>query len=452
VRERTARGGVEKCHDDKGLAALVVDDDPGIRQSLRVCLEPSFERVLGVGTPAAALEAAQHARFDVVLLDLWLGASSTLPLVADLARRTPVIVMGAPASFQSAVEAMKLGAVDYLAKPFSPEQVRGAVRSALHVQEDERPSVEPADAEAFMETRSTAFRAFLQTAERAAATDCGVLLRGESGTGKNVVARWMHDRSPRRGEPFVAVNCPGLAGDLMGAALFGHKKGAFTGAVTNAAGKVHEANGGTLFLDEIGDLGLDAQARLLRFLNDRTFERIGDPREVRADVRILAATNRDLEAQVKAGTFREDLLYRLDVVTLTLPTLRERGDDVLLLAEHFLRRSAARHGRAGIAFAPAASAALVAHEWRGNLRELSHAVERAVILAPTQRLDTRDLGIPTVREPLAPTLGADVALEDIEREHISRVLARCVSLEAAARSLGIDSSTLHRKRRRYGLA
>ena len=452
MRERTERGGVEKCDVGGSGAALVVDDDPGIRQSLRLCLETSFDRVLGVGSPAAALEAAQRAEFDVVLLDLWLGASSGLAILPELVRRAPVIVITAHASFESAVEAMKLGAVDYLPKPFSPDQVRTAVRRALNARTEERPSVEPADADAFMESRSATFRLFLETTERAAAADCVMLLRGESGTGKNVLAKWIHDRSPRRDGPFVAVNCPALAGDLMASALFGHRKGAFTGAIADLAGKVHEANGGTLFLDEIGDLGLDAQARLLRFLHDRTFERIGDPREERADVRIVAATNRHLEAQVKAGTFRDDLLYRLDVITLAIPPLRERREDISLLADHFLRLAAARHSKGSATFASAAAAAIAAHDWPGNLRELRHAVERAVILAPSHVIEPRDLGIPCVAERVVPVLGADIALDEIEREHIARVLARSASFEAAARSLGIDSTTLQRKRRRYGMA
>lgn len=449
MRERTERGGVEKRDADG--AALVIDDDPGIRQSLRLCLETSFGRVVGVGTAAAALEAASRAVFDVVLLDLWLGSTSGLAILPELVRRAPVVVITAHASCESAVDAMKRGAVDYLSKPFAPAQVRAAVRGALSSRADDRPSVEPADAGAFMETRSMRYRSFLQTTERAASADCVVLLRGESGTGKNVLARWIHDRSPRKSGPFVAVNCPSLAGDLMGSALFGHRKGAFTGAVSDLTGKVHEASGGTLFLDEVGDLGLEAQARLLRFLNDRTFERIGDPREERADVRILAATNRDLDAQVRAGTFREDLLYRLDVITLAIPPLRERREDVLLLADHFLAAAAARHGRPGASFAPATLEAISAHAWPGNLRELRHAIERAVILAPSSAVEPPDLGIPQARERLGPILGADVALDDIEREHIARVLARAASFEAAARSLGIDSTTLQRKRRRYGL-
>jgi NtrC-family two-component system response regulator AlgB len=453
---------VEKCHVDRqGLSepstrgALVVDEDPAARQSLRLCLETSFERVLGVATPAGALEAVARADFDLVLLDLWLGSSCTLALLPELTRRgAAVIVTSAQPSYESAVEAIKLGAADYLPKPFSADQVRAAIRRASTERErdDERPSVEPADAEIVMSSRSACFQSFLSAAERAAAADCVILLRGESGTGKNVFARWLHDHSPRRDGPFVVVHCPALAGELMASTLFGHRRGAFTGAVADVTGKVHEANGGTLFLDEVGDLSLDAQARLLRFLHDQTYERVGDAREERADVRIVAATNRDLEAQVRAGTFREDLLYRLDVITLALPPLRDRREDILPLADHFLRAATARHQRYGIAFARESPAALAAHAWPGNVRELRHAVERAVILAPTPAIAPRDLGIPAATSAVAPTLGSDVTLDDIEREHIAQVLARAPSLEAAARSLGIDTTTLQRKRRRYGLA
>jgi two-component system, NtrC family, response regulator AlgB len=460
VREHSDGSVVEKCHvaerDASGAALLLVIDDHSTRSSLRGCLEGSFARVLGVSTPSGALEAIARARFDVVLVDLWLGPTSGLALLPMLSRPgTAVIVLAAQASYESAVAAMKLGAADYVPKPFSAEQVRAAVRSAMDTARghDAPPSALPADAEVFFGGTNPGFQAFLANSQRAAATDCVVLLRGESGTGKNVLARWMHERSLRRAGPFVSVNCPALSGELMSSMLFGHRRGAFTGAVTDAPGKVDQASGGTLFLDEIGDLGLDAQARLLRFLHDRTYERVGDSREERADVRLITATNRDLEARVQAGTFREDLLYRLDVITLALPSLRERPDDLRALAEHFLRTAAARAGRYGASFSPSAVTSILAHRWPGNLRELRHAVERAVILAPSILIEANDLGLSSVpSRGAAPVLGGDVALDEIEREHIARVLARAASLEAAARSLGIDTTTLQRKRRRYGLA
>lgn len=451
-------------------SALIIDDDAGVRQSLRLCLEAGAGRVLGVGTSGGALEALERSRFDVVFLDLWLGAESGLDLLPELLRRQPgvgVIVITAFATFETAVEAMKLGAVDYLPKPFTPEQVRLAARRVVEARVLQRRVSElqerlgETDAESQFESSSPAFTNFLQTAQRAARADCVVLLRGESGTGKNVLARWLRARSGRATAPFVTVNCPALSSDLMSSTLFGHRKGAFTGAIGDAQGKVQEAEGGTLFLDEVGDLGPDAQARLLRFLNDRTFERLGEAVERQADVRIIAATNKPLEEDVRGGRFREDLLYRLNVVTLTLPPLRERPEDILPLARHYLAFFAKRQRHEALSFAPGAERALSAYGWPGNLRELRNAVERAAILAASSVVHPEDLGIPPAPSDSSPValvdavrvaLGADVSLESLEREHIARVVARSPSLEAAARTLGIDATTLQRKRKRYGLS
>ena len=283
-----------------------------------------------------------------------------------------------------------------------------------------------------------------------------VLLGGESGTGKNVFARWMRANSPRADAPFVIVNCPTLSGDLMTSALFGHKRGAFTGAVADVPGKVHEAEGGTLLLDEVGELTADAQARLLRFLNDQTYERLGEARERRADVRLIAATNRSLEAEVRSGRFREDLFYRLNVVSLVVPALRERAEDVSLLAEHYLSIFRQKQRRPGLRFGPGTLEAMQSHAWPGNLRELRNAVERAVILAARDVLDPADLGLAPAVVPGAGSqsirVGSPVSLEALEREHIARVISQSSSLEAAARILEIDATTLQRKRKRYGLA
>jgi NtrC-family two-component system response regulator AlgB len=444
-------------------SALIVDDDPGVRQSVRLCLEAEGARVLGVGTSAGALDALERGRFDVVFLDLWLQSESGLAVLPEILRRQPgvgVVVITAYASFETAVEAMKLGAADYLPKPFTPEQVRGAARrvvaeSVLRRQLSElRERIGEAEGEDVFDSHNPAYRAFLQTAARVAASDSVVLLRGESGTGKNVLARWLRAHSRRADCPFVTVHCPMLSSELMSSTLFGHRKGAFTGAVADAVGKVEEAEGGTLFLDEVGDLSADAQARLLRFVNDRTYERLGEARERRADVRILAATNRNLEDEVKAGRFREDLFFRLNVIALTVPPLRERPEDVLPLAVHYLRFFERRQGRRGLAFSPRAEQAIAAYPWPGNLRELRNAVERATILAPATVVEPADLGLPAAvpGAPAAPVLGSDVSLEEIEREHLARVVARAPSFEAAARILGIDSTTLQRKRKRYGLA
>jgi NtrC-family two-component system response regulator AlgB len=454
---------------DTTWSALIVDDDPGVRQSVRLCLEADGVRVLGVGTSAGALEALDRGRFDVVFLDLWLKDESGLTALPEILRRQPgvsVIVITAYASFETAVEAMKKGAVDYLPKPFTPQQVRGAARrvvaeGVLRRQLSElREWIDETEGEAVFETQSPAYHAFLQAAERVAASDTVVLLRGESGTGKSVLARWMRARGRRADRPFVTVHCPMLSSELMSSTLFGHVKGAFTGAVADATGKVEEAQGGTLFLDEVGDLTPDAQARLLRFVNDRTYERLGEARERKADVRLLAATNRDLEESVRAGRFREDLFFRLNVIALTVPPLRERPEDILPLAQHYLQFLGGRQGRQ-LSFSPRCASALAAYPWPGNLRELRNAVERATILAPAAVVEPEDLGIPSGQGPApaapsrsaaTPVLGGDVSLEDIEREHIARVVARAPSFEAAARTLGIDTTTLQRKRKRYGLA
>lgn len=449
-------------------SALVIDDDPGIRQSIRLCLEADHARVLCVGTSSGALNALDRGRFDVVFLDLWLGTDSGLALLAEILRRQPgagVIVITAYATFESAVDAMRRGATDYLPKPFTPEQVRSAARrvvtaNVLRRQLSElRERLDETEGEDVFETRNPAFATLLQTAARAAASDAVVLLRGDSGTGKNVFARWLRAQSPRAAAPFVTVHCPMLSSDLMSSVLFGHRKGAFTGAVADTAGKVEEAERGTLFLDEVADLSADAQARLLRFLNDRTYERLGDPKECRADVRLIAATNRPLEDDVRAGHFREDLFFRLNVITLTLPPLRERPEDIVPLARHYLRFFAHRQGRTELSFSGASEHAIAAAAWRGNLRQLRNAVERAVILCPARVIEPADLGLDAAaNEPVTPAarvrmgLGEDATLEQMEREHIARVVARAPSFEAAARTLGIDVTTLQRKRKRYGLA
>jgi two-component system, NtrC family, response regulator AlgB len=455
-------------------SALVIDDDPGVRQSLRLCLESENARVLGVGTPAGALDALDRSRFDVVFLDLWLQAESGLAVLPEILRRQPaagVIVITAFATYESAVEAMKMGAVDYLPKPFTPDQVRAAARRIMTANSLKRQVIELQDrleeaaGESTFETRNVGFSTFLQTAARAAASDAVLLLRGESGTGKTVLARWIRKQSRRAEGPFATVHCPMLSNELMSSTLFGHKKGAFTGAVVDSVGKVEEAEGGTLFLDEVADLSVDAQARLLRFLNDRTYERLGEAKERKANVRLIAATNRALEDEVQAGRFREDLLFRLNVITLTLPALRERHEDLLPLAQHYLQFFERQQGRQNMVLSPQSGQAIAAYAWPGNLRELRNAVERAVILSPASIIEPSDLGLtssPTAGGAEAGTiaatprtrisLGDDATLDEIEREHIAQVVARVPSFEAAARILAIDVTTLQRKRKRYGLA
>jgi len=455
---------------DTAWSALIIDDDPGVRQSMRLCLEADDARVMTVGTSAGALEALDRGWFDVVFLDLWLQSESGLAVLPEILRRQPgigVIVITAFASFETAVEAMRLGAVDYLPKPFTPEQVRHAARrvissNVLRRQMSElRDRLEESEGEATFETRSPSYAAFLQTVARAADSDSVILLRGESGTGKTVLARWIRVHSRRCERPFVTVHCPMLSSDLMSSTLFGHKKGAFTGAIADSIGKVEAAEGGTLFLDEVADLSHDAQARLLRFLHDRCYERLGETIERKAHVRIIAATNRSLEDEVKAGRFREDLLFRLNVIALTLPPLRLRREDALPLANHYLRFFSRLQARSHLSFSPNCERAIEDYSWPGNLRELRNGVERAVILSPASVIEADDLGLPDIaRRPTnsllstrpPAVLGGDFSVAEIEREHIARVVARLPSFDAAAQVLDIDATTLQRKRKRYGLA
>jgi NtrC-family two-component system response regulator AlgB len=455
---------------DTTWSALIIDDDPGVRQSMRLCLEADNARVMTVGTSAGALEALERGWFDVVFLDLWLQSESGLAVLPEILRRQSgigVIVITAFATFETAVEAMRLGAVDYLPKPFTPEQVRHAARRVIAANVLRRQVTELQDrldeseGEVTFETRSPAFAAFLETVARAAASDTVILLRGESGTGKTVLARRIRAYSRRAERPFVTVHCPMLSSDLMSSTLFGHKKGAFTGAIADSIGKVEAAEGGTLFLDEVADLSPDAQARLLRFLHDRCYERLGETTERKADVRIVAATNRSLEEEVKAARFREDLLFRLNVIALTVPPLRERHEDLLPLANHYLQFFSRRQARPGLTFSKRCEEAIQHYGWPGNLRELRNAVERATILSPASILEPRDLALPedevgsTARpagSSATPALGGDFSVSEIEREHIARVVARVPSFDAAAQVLDIDATTLQRKRKRYGLA
>jgi NtrC-family two-component system response regulator AlgB len=452
---------------EAGWSALVIDDNAGVRQSVRLCLEADEGRVLAVGTLAGACEILERARFDVVFLDLWLGSESGLDAVPEILRRQPgvgIVVITAYASYESAIEAIKRGAVDYMPKPFTPEQVRHAARRVVASNQLKRQVAElqdrvsETDAESCFDTQNPAYAQFLETARRTASSDCTLLISGESGTGKNVLARWIRSQSKRKDRPFVTVLCPMLSGELMTSALFGHRKGAFTGATSDIVGKVEEAEGGTLFLDEVSELTPDAQARLLRFLNDQTYERLGETKERKSDVRVIAASNRPIDQAIASGRFREDLFFRLNVVNLRCPPLRERPEDILRLANHYLRFFGRRQGREGLRLSPEAERALIQYSWPGNLRELRNAVERAAILARSDTLTAPDLSplsssdssgkVPSGR----PALGDLIPLDEIEREHIARVLAKADSFDSAAKALGIDASTLQRKRKRYGLA
>ncbi len=445
--------------DSPRLHALIVDDEKNIRTTLALCLEGLGCKVQQAANAAAALEALRLEPFDLALCDLRLGQESGLELLPRLLAERPeleVIVITAYATVDTAVEAMRRGAKDYLPKPFTPAQIRNLIdraakRRALQARVSELETrLEEAAPEVVVETASPRMQAALEVILRAAAHDVSVLLRGENGTGKGVLARLLHSRSPRRDRPFVLVNCPTLSEELLASELFGHARGAFTGAVKDQEGRIEAAEGGTVFLDEIGEISPALQAKLLRFLQEKRFERVGETRTRSANVRIVAATNRALEAEVKEGRFREDLLYRLNVVEVTVPPLRERTADILPLARRFVAFFARHTHRQPPELSPAAEQVLVAYGWPGNVRELRNAIERGLILAPGQALEPESFPERIAAQPTTPVLGGEFTAEQIEREHVLRVLARAATLDDAARILGIDSSTLWRKRKKWG--
>ncbi|MEA2699666.1 MAG: two-component system, NtrC family, response regulator AlgB [Myxococcales bacterium] len=440
-------------------SVLIVDDEKNIRQTLKVCLESMDAEVIEAATAPAALEAIGRTVFDIVFLDLRIGSQNGLDLIPQLLAENPnvvIIVVTAYATLETAVDAIRRGAWDYLPKPFTPAQIRHLLEKAdvqrlLSVRMSdlqERLQAEAPDTD--LDSAAAAMRSVLETVSRASKADVSVLFRGESGTGKGVLARAMHLESNRRDRPFVTINCPTLTEELLASELFGHAKGAFTGAVRDQPGRVEVAEGGTLFLDEIGDLPASLQAKLLRFLQERRFERVGETRTRKADVRVVAATNRDLEADVRSGRFREDLFFRLNVIEVRVPSLRERPEDVLHLAKRFLAFFARSQGRPVANLSPASEKMLMNYAWPGNVRELRNAIERAVILWPSPILEpqafperisgTRDRG---------PHIGGKFTLDDLERAHISAVVAQSKTMEEAAVVLGIDDSTLWRKRKKY---
>jgi NtrC-family two-component system response regulator AlgB len=445
------------------MRVLIVDDEPNIRRTLRITVEAMGHPVEEASNRLDAFRKAEGQPFDVALIDLRLGDESGLDLLEPLLAQLPrlaVVMITAHASIDSAVDALRRGAFDYLPKPFTPAQVRAVLERVASVRGlrdrvadlEERVRLEVPEVD--LEGRDPEVRRVLEMARRVAPFDAAVLLRGENGTGKGVLARALHAWSKRPDGPFVTVNCPSLNPELLESDLFGHARGAFTGAIRDAAGKVAAAEGGTLFLDEVGDLPLSLQPKLLRFLQERKYERVGETNTRSADVRLVAATNRDLEALVAAGGFREDLLYRLNVVEMTLPPLRKRTD-VAELADHLLVFFARQVGRRLTGYTPEARQALAHHPWPGNLRELRNAIERAAILAEGPEIGLADL--PERIMPQAPEpgqgleVGRAVSLETLEAEHIRRILASTASREEAAKILGIDPSTLYRKRKQYGL-
>jgi two-component system, NtrC family, response regulator AlgB len=441
------------------LQVLVVDDEKNIRVTLAAYLEDMGCRVMSVATAGAALSALESQTFDLAFLDLRLKEMSGLELLPKLLSLSPglaVVMITAYATIETAVEAIKRGARDYLAKPFTPERIRQLVEGLAerlhlsHQVEELKAHLREATPEVVSETQSPKMRATLEMAARVAASEISVLLLGENGTGKGVLARWLHARSPRAGGPFVMISCPTLSEELLASELFGHVKGAFTGATRDREGRLEAAQGGTIFLDEVSEISPGLQAKLLRFLQEKEFERVGENRTRRSDVRVVAATNRNLGEEVKAGRFREDLFFRLNAVQIALPPLRERREDIAVLAGRFLEFFAHQARRPTPELSPAALTALLAYSWPGNIRELRNVLERAVILWPSQVIEPEAFPEQIASGgSVAPVLGGNYSLELIEREHILRVLARTSTLEEAAQILGIDASTLWRKRKKF---
>ncbi len=446
--------------NDDSSRVLLIDDDPGIRRTFRACLEAAGHRVTTAADFGQAELSLQSDVFDLCFIDLRIGNQSSiefLPVVRQVAPWMRIIMVTAYSSIDTAIEALRAGAVDYLVKPCSCEQLRVAAAKQIAARRLERrlEALEKEDCFGYvaeLDSANPAMKKVLETLRQVADTDVSVLILGESGTGKGVAARMVHQCSKRAKGNFVTVNCPSLSAELLESELFGHKRGAFTGATENKLGRVDQAENGTLFLDEIGDVPLTLQPKLLRFIQDREYERVGDPVTRQANVRIVAATNRNLDELVKQGLFREDLLYRINVINVRMPSLRERIEDIQALAEEFLLRFAAAYHRKPRRFTDAAIAAMRAYAWPGNIRELQNVIERAVILSGSEELGGEHLSIASAGVPNPhPRIGEAISLQDLEQAHITGVLASANSFEAAAKILGIDASTLYRKRKEYGL-
>lgn len=436
---------------------LIVDDERNIRHNLGAFFESLGHEVAEAESAERALAAAAATAFDVVLTDYRMAEMNGLELLRETKRRAPdipVVLMTAYATVDNAVAAMKAGAYDYLTKPFSLDQVQHVVDRALEVRglrAENRSLRDAAGDLPLLESRSPAMNRLLEAARQVAASEATILLVGESGTGKNVLARQIHRWSPRRDLSFVVVNCATLSEQLLESELFGHVRGAFTGAMKDKPGRLEAADGGTVFLDEIADLSVALQIKFLRFVQERSFERVGGERTINVDARIIAASNRDLSAEVATRRFREDLYYRLNVITLRLPPLRERKEDILPLADWLLRGAGIRNQRPRLRLSPEAARALERHRWPGNLRELRNAIERAGVLSRSDTIAPEDLPDSIFRDAResAASQTHPASLEAIEREHIVRVLAESTTLEEAAATLGIDVTTLWRKRKRY---
>ncbi|MFI5372434.1 MAG: sigma-54-dependent transcriptional regulator [Candidatus Eisenbacteria bacterium] len=445
---------------------LVADDDPDVLAALRLLLRDGGFEIVTAGSPAEVMRAVESEDFDAALLDLNYARDTTsgsegIALVAELRRldaSLPVIVMTAWGSVEGAVAAVRSGAREYVQKPWDNSRLLATLTSQIELSRAlrrgrrlERENELLRDDGIRMIAQSPAMRPVLDLIERVAPSDANVLVTGEHGTGKELVARILHARSPRAARAMVTVNVGGLSEGVFESEMFGHERGAFTGARGERVGRFELADGGTLFLDEIANVPLTQQAKLLRVLQSGEFERVGSSRTRRVSVRLVSATNADLRAEVTAGRFREDLLFRIDTVEIHLPPLRERREDLPLLAAHFLAHHARRYGRPVTGIEPEAVRALLDHPWPGNVRELEHAVERAVLLAPGDQLRIADLGLRVGGGDAGAELER-LTLDEVERELIRRALKRHDgNVSEAARALGLSRSALYRRLGRHGL-
>jgi len=443
---------------------LVVDDEPGIRQSLSGVLEDEGYAVSSVENGEACLRALADGEFELVLLDIWLPGMDGMEVLTrvqemPLDERPVMVMISGHASIEGAVKATKLGAFDFLEKPLSVEKVLVVVKNAL---DHRRLALENSRLKADASSRyriigdSVSMKALRQQLTLMAGTNGRVLIYGESGTGKELVAHAIHAMSPRVDEPFIEVNCAAIPEELIESELFGHIKGSFTGAHEDKTGKFQKADGGTLFLDEVGDMSLRTQAKVLRALEEQRFEPVGAAHSAQVDVRVVAATNKHLEEEIERGNFREDLFYRLNVIPFFVPPLRDRREDIPLLAEHFLREFTTAYGRKPKELTPEAYRVLMDHHWPGNVRELKNLIERIVILNPQVRVDARHIPLNRVRRPSERPLGGFGSLQEVreaaEREYILKKLEEAHgNVSRTAELLGLERSNLYRKMKALGI-
>jgi len=442
------------------LNILIVDDETNIRKTLSYCLETEGHSVVAVANSREALKEAKRRPFDIAFIDLRLENENGMDLIPPLLAESPwlkVVAITANATIETAVEAMRRGAADYIEKPFTSAQVRLLTRTLGHIRDleneitvlkEDRRRFAP---ESLLQSNNPKMQRIIETLYKAAASEAIILLRGESGTGKSVFARTIHNCSPRAKKPIMIVSCPAVPSELLESELFGHAKGAFTGAVRENPGRIAACEGGTLFLDEIGDMALPIQAKLLRFIQDKEYERLGETMSRKANVRILTATNVNLEKRVTEGLFREDLFYRINVISVHVLPLRERREDIMTIADDFCRFFCRTNNKTIIGFDDSAEQALLTYSWPGNVRELRNAIERAVILGNGDYITGSDLPESIVPSIGSPGVGDPVTLSTLEECHIKKILQKTSSIQEAAAILGIDQATLWRRRKTYGI-